>query len=90
MQIEFDPEKRDKTLLERGLDMAACAAAFDGPCLTFPDMRRGYGEDRFISFALLDGRMVVIVWTPRGKARRVISLRKANDREIREHAKRLD
>ena len=31
---------------------------------------------------LLQGRMVVLVWTPRGTARRIISMRKANEREI--------
>ena len=37
----------------------------------------------------LNGRIVVIVWTPRGKARRIISMRKANDREIKKLASNL-
>ena len=40
-----------------------------------------YEEDRFITVGWLDGDMIVMVWTPRGKVRRIISMRKANDRE---------
>jgi uncharacterized DUF497 family protein len=49
--------------------------------LTGQDTRQGYAEDRFISVGLLDARLVVIVWTPRGEVRRIISMRKANERE---------
>lgn len=62
---------------------------YAGPHLDCPDTRANYGEDRYITFGALDGRMVVMVWTPRGNARRVISMRKANDREIKKHAHRL-
>jgi uncharacterized DUF497 family protein len=89
MDIEFDPDKRDKTLAERGLDFARAGEVFAGPTLTQRDSREDYGEDRYITAGLLDGRMVVMVWTPRGEARRIISLRKANDREIEKHAQKL-
>lgn len=81
MLIEFDPEKRAVTLAHRGLDMADAGKVFDGPTLTVPDDRKDYGEPRFISVGTLHSRMVVIVWTPRGTARRIISMRKANERE---------
>jgi uncharacterized DUF497 family protein len=89
MEVVFDPDKRDKTLAERGLDFVRAGEVFDGPHLDYPDTRADYGEDRYITFGALDGRMVVMVWTPRGNARRVISMRKANDREIKKHAHRL-
>ena len=44
---------------------------------TAPDLRANYHEDRYLTIGSLDGRMVVMVWTPRGEARRIISLRKA-------------
>ena len=81
MRIEFDAAKRDQTLRERGLDMARADEAFAGATLTVSDDRREDGEDRFITIGFLDARMVVAVWTPRRGARRIISLRKANDRE---------
>ncbi|MGH8118448.1 MAG: BrnT family toxin [Rhodanobacteraceae bacterium] len=89
MKIEFDPRKRAKSLAERGLDFARAEEVFAGPTLTWRDDRTGYGEDRFISFGLLDGRHVVLVWTPRDHARRIISMRKANDHEIEKHAQAL-
>jgi uncharacterized protein len=52
--------------------------------------RKDYGEPRFITIGSLDGRMVVSVWTPRGAVRRIISLRKANDREKALYGSRLD
>jgi uncharacterized DUF497 family protein len=81
MKIEFDPIKRSQTLLHRSLDFADCQRAFEGVTYTFEDIRKGYGETRFITWALMRSRLVVIVWTPRGAVRRIISLRKANERE---------
>ncbi len=70
--------------------MARAAEIFAGPTLTIPDDRADYGEPRFITIGRLGGRMVVTVWTPRGAARRIISLRKANDREQALYGDRLD
>jgi uncharacterized DUF497 family protein len=90
MQIEFDPAKRHETLLHRGLDFADYQQAFAGISYTFEDARKGYGEQRFITWALMHERLVVIVWTPRGEARRIISLRKANERETKIFQQALD
>ena len=79
--IEYDPDKRVLTLAKRGLDMADAGLVFAGPTLTVLDDRKDYGEQRFITIGTLGGRMVVIVWTKRGANRRIISMRKANDRE---------
>ncbi len=81
VKIEFDVTKRDKTFEERGLDFARAGEVFAGRHFTGQDTRQDYAEDRFITVGLLDARLVVLVWTPRGEARRVISMRKANDRE---------
>jgi uncharacterized DUF497 family protein len=81
MQIEFDSDKRDKTLAECGLDFARASEVFAGPSVTNEDVRTNYGEQRFITVGWLDGRTVIVVWTPRGEVRRIISIRKANERE---------
>ncbi|HNF64490.1 MAG TPA: BrnT family toxin [Plasticicumulans sp.] len=90
MKIEFDPGKRDKTLAERGLDFARADEVFAGRHFTAEDAREDYSEPRYITVGKLDDRMVVMVWTPRGEARRIISLRKTNDREQARHAHRVD
>jgi len=81
MRVEFDQAKREGTLAERGLDFADAISVFNGRAITFEDARRDYGESRFITIGELGERMVVIVWTPRGDSRRIISMRRANERE---------
>ena len=81
MEVEFDATKRDTTLEARGLDMARADEVFAGATLTVEDDREDYGEDRFITIGFLDERMVILVWTPRNGACRIISMRKANERE---------
>jgi len=90
MKIEFDFSKRDKTMNERGLDFARAVEVFAGVHFTGQDSRMDYPEDRFISVGLLDARLLVLVWTQRGEVRRIISMRKANDREKKIYAKYLD
>ena len=89
MRIEFDEAKRADTIRARGLDMARAADMFSGATLTVDDDRQDYGEARFITIGFLGDAMVVLVWTPRGNARRVISMRKANERERRLYGPRF-
>jgi uncharacterized DUF497 family protein len=81
VKVTFDPAKRDRTLAERGLDFADAALVFAGRHTVVPDDRQEYGEPRFVSAGHLHGRMVVLVWTPREGARRVISMRHAHAKE---------
>ena len=86
MEIEFDTEKRNKTLLERGLDFARASEVFADVIITIEDIRKNYGETRWMTVGTLDERIVVLIWTPRGAARRIISMRYANEREITRYA----
>ena len=66
MKITFDPVKRAVTLAERGLDFEDAAELFRGDTLDSPDDRRDYSELRMLTVGHLHGRMVIVVWTPRG------------------------
>ncbi len=81
MNITYDPAKRAVTLELRGLDMAEAGTIFEGPHVTYVDDRRDYGETRYISIGHLSARMVFVAWTQRGDTCRIISMRKANERE---------
>jgi uncharacterized DUF497 family protein len=81
VKIEFDRVKRATTLRNRGLDFLDAAAVFEGSTFTMVDDRADYGETRWITAGQLRGRMVVVVWPHRGDVRRIISMRKANERE---------
>ena len=85
MRITCDPLKRQRTLAERGLDMRRAKEVFAGVHFTRAEDRFNYGEPRFVTVGMLDSRLVVFVWTPRGSARRIISMRHCHERE----AKRL-
>jgi len=81
MRITFDPEKRDLTLKHRGLDFARAGDIFAGRAATITDDRFDYGESRLITAGHLDGRLVVMVWTQRGDARHIISMRYCHAKE---------
>ena len=81
MPITFDPAKRALALKHRGLDFARAGEVFSGLTATVADDRFDYGEIRFITAGHLDSRLVVMVWTQRGEARHVISMRHAHAKE---------
>jgi uncharacterized DUF497 family protein len=69
--ITDDSAKRDRTLDQRGLDLAAAEQVVARPRATFWDVRRGYGEDRRVTVGFLTGRRAVDCGTPRGDDRHV-------------------
>ena len=87
MEIEFDKAKQALTLKERGLDFARAGEVFAGDRIEQEDDRQDYGEPRFQTMGRLDGEVVMVVWTPRGAARRVISMRKCHDDEQKQFRK---
>ena len=86
MAITFDPAKRTRTLAERGLDFRDAETVFAGTCVSFEDERHDYGEVRVVTIGRLIGRMVILIWTPRGADRHIISMRTAHDREQARYA----
>ncbi len=81
MAITFDPDKRERTLRDRGLDFEDSPIVFAGLTIEVEDTRKDYGEKRIICYGQLEGRMVVVGYTPRGEDRHIFSMRKANHRE---------
>lgn len=83
MAISFDAAKNERNIATRGISFE-CAAAFEWDrALVAEDMRKDYGERRFQALGVIDGRLHVLVFTPRAGRTHVISLRKANKREVR-------
>lgn len=88
--ITYDPTKRATTLAERGLDFEHAEKVFAGRHFQMEDDREDYGETRWITVGRLNRSMVVVVWTPRDGARRIISMRKCNAKERKRYKARLD
>ena len=81
MGITYDPDKRARTLQERGLDFEDAPIVFAGLTIEVQDTRKDYGEIRMLCYGKLEERLVVIGYTPRGADRHIFSMRKANRRE---------
>lgn len=86
MHFEWDDAKSDACFAERGFDFAYAAQAFFDPGrLIQPDVRHGYGEERYQLMGKIEQRLFVLVYTPRHDALRIISARKANHREVKHY-----
>jgi uncharacterized protein len=87
-KIVFDAEK-DKLNQNKhgGLSLADAAKLEWENAVYIQDHRHDYGENRVIALAYLGNRLLVVVFVDRGAERRVISLRKANYREVNRYAK---
>lgn len=79
--VEWDEAKRAENLAGRGIDFADATRLDWSTAQIVTDDRRDYGEERLMARGLIDGRLHILVFTLRGDALRVISLRKANGRE---------
>ncbi|VVD78771.1 BrnT family toxin [Pandoraea fibrosis] len=85
MDIEFDPAKDQANRDKHGLSLALAEAFELDAALIEIDDRRDYNEERFVALGLIGDRVHVMVFTVRGEAIRVISLRKANRREVQRY-----
>ncbi len=84
MEFGWSEIKRLRVLKERGLDFIDAQAMFDGrPLITVPSPRSP--EERWLSVAEIDGRIVAVAWCWRGEAIRIITMRRARDAEKRRY-----
>lgn len=83
--ISFDPAKSQRNEVERGLPFERVQELEWGSSLVREDMRKNYGERRFLVLGKIHGRLHALVFTPRNDKVHVISLRKANAREVKHY-----
>ena len=88
MEFQWDNDKSDQCLAQRGFEFSDVVPAFFDPFRQVTeDTRRDYGERRFRLFGRVGPRLVVVVYTMRGSVIRIISARKANQREVNNYEK---
>ena len=86
MNCEWDEAKSEACFRERGFDFAYAARAFFDPDrLIQADTRRSYGQERYQLLGKIEQRLFVVAYTPRDDGLRLISARKANQREVRHY-----
>lgn len=81
MRFEWDESKRQTNLRQHGLDFSGVESIFAGETLTVLDDRFDYGEIRFLTLGILNGRVVALAHTETDEVARIISLRKASKSE---------
>lgn len=86
MRITFDPLKDEWNIRERGLSFRSVAEFDFGSALVQVDERHDYGETRYVAIGMLQGRLHVLCFTETDDGIRVISFRRANEREVVRHA----
>lgn len=86
MQIEFDPAKDAANITKHGVSLALASDLEWDSAQVWVDGRKKYGEERQSALALIGNRLYFVAFVDRGEARRAISLRKANIREVNHYA----
>jgi uncharacterized protein len=81
MEFEWDESKRTSNLRKHVIDLSDVPMVFDGSIVTVEDDRFDYGEERFVTFGLLQGHVVAVVHTESEDYIRIISARKATKYE---------
>lgn len=87
MLFVWDESKRQANVAKHYIDFWDAKQVFDGPVFERVDNR--HGEDRIFAIGLLEGIEIVVVYTMRGKRRRIISARRAHRDERQNYASRL-
>ena len=90
MQFEFDPGKDVANLSKHGFSLAAAAQLGWDAALVWMDDRADYGEVRMIALAPMGDTLLFVAFVDRESARRIISLRRANRREVNHYVTAIE
>ena len=82
MKFTYDSVKNKSNLKKHGLPLSAAQSLDWDAALKWVDLRKEYGEERCVALALMDQRLYCVVYVESRATMRIISLRKANIREI--------
>jgi uncharacterized DUF497 family protein len=85
MEISFDPAKSERNVTDRGLPFTLVEQMEWSGAVIKEDVRKNYGERRYLALGMIGGRLHAVVFTPRADKVHVISLRKANQREVKDY-----
>ena len=86
MQIIFDDAKDAQNISKHGVSLSLAKKLEWDDAWIWQDTRRDYGEARMIALCTIGARLYCVVYVDREDARRIISLRKANYREVMDYA----
>jgi uncharacterized DUF497 family protein len=89
LQLNFDPGKDATNLSKHGLSLVAAAGLSWEAALVWIDDRADYGEVRMVALASIGDTLYFVAFVDRESTRRIISLRRANRREVSHYVKAI-
>ncbi len=81
--FEWDDQKREINLAKHGIDFESAIEVFHGPIILRRSDRNN--EERWTALGYSDDRLILVVFTRRAEAFRIISARRARNNEEREY-----
>ncbi|RKR46299.1 BrnT family toxin [Paraburkholderia sp. BL17N1] len=85
MDITYDPAKNELNIANHGVSFELAKELDWSDVMAYVDARRDYREIREVGFGLIGERLYCVVFTQRGNAMHIISMRKANKREVKSY-----
>lgn len=85
MKTEYDAKKDAANQAKHGVSLALAGMIDWHEVLCFVDDRADYGEVREVGYTVIADRLHIVVFVQRGDTMRIISLRKANKRELKDY-----
>ena len=82
MKLSYDLDKNDSNIKKHGLPLAEADLIDWDSAISWLDHRKDYGEERRVALALIKKRLYCVVYVELKMSMRIISLRKANNREM--------
>ena len=89
LNLEFDPKKNEKNISERGISFELVYEFDWQSAWIWQDIRKIYPEVRYCALGYINSRLYALVFTETALGIRVISLRKANKREVKKYEQNL-
>jgi hypothetical protein len=86
MKTTFDTAKDAVNTAKHGVSLALAADFEWAGVVVWPDERRDYGESRYCGIGYIGLSLFFVAFVDRADGRRIISLRKANPREVKHYA----
>ena len=82
MKLSYDSAKNDSNITKHGLSLSEAELIDGDSAISWVDHRKDYGEERRVALALINERLHCVVYVELKTSVRMISLRKANNREM--------
>ena len=89
MGFQWDEAKSRSNEAKHGVSFLQAAQIFRGPILKAPDVRRDYGEPRWLALGAFDVIVLRVVFTERGDDIRIISAWRASSRDSKTYQDRV-